>query len=287
MTYPFALWLTKQPNSEIPFMVVFYGTFCLFWHVLLRKSCAWPIYFLMGLLTGVSMLIRPMAIGMGVVMGAILGLAGQGMIVRSRLFLVAMILLGNLVAIFPWEAWVYSKTGRVVLLSTNGAPSMYDGLTFALDLKGYRQGIALPQDVKALMHGIHARGEMQSLGGVLSVMAEELQMRPLAVAKLLAIKTARSWYATDSHRFETPIMLMQIVYLILIFWSSKVAWKQGGIAKQLAVSVWLMILYFWGITILSLSIFRYIVPVMGLLFLLLPALCQSGDSSPYRHWPSI
>jgi hypothetical protein len=28
ITYPFALWLTKQPNSEIPFMVFSWGEFC-------------------------------------------------------------------------------------------------------------------------------------------------------------------------------------------------------------------------------------------------------------------
>ena len=278
ITYPFALWLTKQPNSEIPFMVIFYGTFCLLWYVLLRKSYAWPIYFLVGLLTGVAMLIRPIAIGIGFVMGAILWLAGHGMTMRFRLLLIMMILLGNLVAIFPWEAWVYSKTGRVVLLSTIGASGMYDGLTFALNLEGYRQGVAFPQDVQALMQNIHVRvGEMQSFGGVLSAMIEELQMRPLAVVKLLAIKTVRSWYATDSQRFETPIMLIQMAYLVVMIWSSKVAWKRGGIAKQLAISVWLMTLYFWGMTILGSSLFRYMVPAMGLLFLLLPALFQSGE----------
>ena len=77
MSYPFALWLTKQPNSENLFLVVFYGGFCLFWHLLLTESRAWPLYFLVGLLTGFAMLIRPIAIGVGFLMGAILWLVGR------------------------------------------------------------------------------------------------------------------------------------------------------------------------------------------------------------------
>ncbi len=36
MTYPFFLWLTKQPNSEVPFFPVLSATFFLFWWGMLR-----------------------------------------------------------------------------------------------------------------------------------------------------------------------------------------------------------------------------------------------------------
>ena len=62
MTYPFALWLTELPSSEMPFLVFFYGGFYLFWYAQLRKSPAWPLYFSSGLVAGFAMLIRPIAI---------------------------------------------------------------------------------------------------------------------------------------------------------------------------------------------------------------------------------
>jgi hypothetical protein len=128
-----------------------------------------------------------------------------------------------------------------------------------------------------LMQNVRAHyREMESFGGVVSVLIEELQTRPIAVAKLFAIKALRSWYGTDSQRFETVIMAIQIAYLALILWSTRAAWKQGGVAKQLAISVWLMVLYFWGIVALSLPLVRYMVPVIGLLFVPLPALLQLG-----------
>jgi F0F1-type ATP synthase membrane subunit c/vacuolar-type H+-ATPase subunit K len=271
MTYPFALWLTKQPNSEIPFQVVFYGGFCLFWYALLCKSRTWPIFFLSGLLVGFATLIRPIGIGVGFIMGAMIWLVRREVTPRLRLFLITVILLGNVVAILPWEVWVYYTTGRVVILSTNGVSVIRQGLTYAVG-RDFPQGAVVPQGIETLMRDFRARNdELQSLGGVVSAITEALRTRPVTVAKLFALKAARSWYGTYTHRHQMPILLIQMLYLIMIFWSSLVTWKQGGITKQMAIGIWLMVLYFWGMTIISWSMLRYMVPVMGLLFVLAPA----------------
>lgn len=276
VTYPFALWLTKQPNSEAPFLVMFYAGIYLFWHGLLHKSRSWVVYFVCGLFVGLAMLIRPIALGVGLVMGAILWLVRREAPARLRLLLTSMILLGNLIAILPWEAWLYLNTNRLMVLSSGGVPSIRDGLTFAVTPKGYRQAIRIPQDVAALMQDIQDvrrhSDKMTSLGSVISVMIEKLRTQPLVVCKLLLLKASRSWYGTDSGRFETPIMLIQVVYLILVLWGTRAAWKQGGIAKYAVMGIWLIVLYFWAMTVSVLSILRYMVPAMGLLFVLTAAL---------------
>ncbi len=38
MTYPFVLWLAKEPTSELPFMVLFYGAFLSLWKSRLRRG---------------------------------------------------------------------------------------------------------------------------------------------------------------------------------------------------------------------------------------------------------
>jgi hypothetical protein len=215
-------------------------------------------------------------------MGAILWLARRDMTAPLRLFLIMVILLGNLVAILPWEIWAYSATGKAVMLSTGGIGNISNGLIFAipLDSRSYRQGVKVPRDIEELMRDFHARdGEMQSLGGVITVVKEALQSRPLTVMKLFALKVGRSWYGTDSNRLETLILLIQIPYLALILWSSKAAWKQGGSARQLSIGIWLIVLYFWGMTTISVSIVRYMTPVMGLLFILVSAcFCRRGST---------
>jgi len=287
-TYPLALWLSKQPNSEIPFLVVFCGSFYLFWWALLRQSRAWPIYFLSGLLMGLAILIRPIAIGVGFPMIAILWLTAKTMPARFRLLMASMLLVGSFVAIAPWEFWVYAKTGRAVIVSTAGVPALRDGLTFAVNRKGFRQGVYVPEDVASLMLSIQARySTLESFGDVFSIMAEQSRQRPLAVAKLYLIKVARSWYGTDSQRFETPIILVQCFYFLLIGWCSIVAWKRAGIPRKLALGIWFIIIYFWAMNVLSTTLVRYMVPVIALSFALLPVLFHKSTVKTEQREVSI
>lgn len=273
ITYPGALWLTKQPNSEIPFLVFFYSSFCLLWHGLHCRRCFWVFCFVSGLLLGFAMLIRPIAIGAGVVMVAIVWLIAPQIRVGFKLSLITMLLLGSSLVIFPWEVWVYSKTGRVVPVSTAGTPSLRDGLTFAVAPKSWRKGVEIPQDVKALMKDVYAHyDQLQSFGEITSFMSKKLQKNPVTVAKLFLIKATRSWYGTDSQRYETTIQVIQAAYLILILGATIAIWSKGGFAPKLTLGIWLMVLYFWGMATLTLSIVRYIIPVMGLLFVLIPGL---------------
>jgi hypothetical protein len=182
-----------------------------------------------------------------------------------------MVLLGNLVAIFPWEAWLYSQTGRIVLLSTVGQDSLADGLTFATFPESYRQMV--PHDVSILLQDIQARhGEMSSFSNVISILVGEFRSRPIAVAKHFAIKAARSWYGTNSGRFEVLLILIQFPYLALLLWGSYKAWRKGGTAKQLTISIWLIVLYFWEMSILGIAMLRYMVPAIGLLIVLIPGI---------------
>lgn len=206
-------------------------------------------------------------------MGVILWLFASGVRPRLKLALIAALLLGNAVAVAPWEGWMYSKTGKVILLSNGGVPSIRDGLTYGVSSKGFRQVGGVPSDVAELMNDIQSKYEgLRSLSDIAALMSQELLTRPVAVVKLFLLKAARSWYGTDSRRLETPLMLLQIAYLTLIIWATKVSWNLGATARKLTVTVWLIAFYFWGMTIVALSISRYMLPAMGLLFTLLPAI---------------
>ena len=272
ISYPPILWLSKQPSSEIPFMAVFYGSVCLLWSAYWRQA-RWHFYVLAGFLGGIAALIRPIGLGAMVMMGLGLLLATRGQNLRMRLALVGLLLFGNLLAISPWQVWVYARTGKVVLLSGNLVPSIRDGLRFAVNLKKYRQAVSVPEDVREMMQRIDARfDEMISLPSVANVVRDEARPQPMALVKLLLIKAARSWYATDSGRREGLILLLQIVYLGLVAVGGWRAWKAGGQSRQLFFGIALTLLYFWGMTILTLSILRYLTPIIGLSFALLPGI---------------
>ncbi len=275
ISYPPILWLSKQPSSEIPFMAVFYGSVCLLWSAYWRQA-RWHFYVLAGFLGGIAALIRPIGLGAMVMMGLGLLLATRGRNLRMRLALVGLLLLGNLLAIFPWQVWVYARTGKVVLLSGNLVPSIRDGLRFAVNLKKYRQAVSVPEDVREMMQRIDRRfDEMVSLPSVAKVVRDEASPQPMALVKLLLIKATRSWYATDSGRREGIILLLQIVYLGLVAVGGWCAWKAGGQPRQLFFGIALTLLYFWGMTILTLSILRYLTPIIGLSFALIPGILGS------------
>lgn len=275
ISYPPILWLTKQPNSEIPFMAVFYGSVWLLWTACWRRA-KWHFFVLAGMLGGIAALLRPIGLGAMVMMSLGLLLATRGKEFRLRLAMVAFLVVGNLLAIFPWQVWVYTRTGKVVMLSGNLVPSIRDGLRFAVNLKRYRQAVPVPDDVRAMMQRIDARfDEMNSLANVAKVVRDVASPQPMALVKLMLIKAARSWYATDSGRREGLILLFQIVYLGLVAIGGWRAWKSGGQARELFFGLALTLLYFWGMTVLTLSILRYMTPVIGLAFTVLGALATS------------
>ena len=281
ITYPFALWLTRQPNSEIPFMVFFYGGSLLFWYLLMRRRTAWSLYFLCGIVFGLAMLIRPIAIGVGLVLAILIWVVARAMTARLRVLLITMLLLGNAAAILPWELWVYARTGKVIAVSTSGSLNLEAGLLFAIDVRGYRTQ-HVPSDVEELM--IRMRTELDdehSVRRIASVAAMEGWTHPVAMLKLFGIKAARSWYGTDSGRHETPILLIQIAYLIPVLWGARKVWLQGPLSRSFAAGILLIVFYFWGMTFLAISMARYMVPVSGLLFVLVGG-AFAGRWSPLR-----
>jgi hypothetical protein len=287
ITYPFNLWLNGLSSTEIPFMAFFWGSIYIVISHCLRDTLSGPSCFLAGILMGAAMLIRPIAIGMSFIILAIIWLFSGKKKLSLKIFLITMVFAGNLFMIAPWEGWMYHKTNKIIPLCSCGTNALRDGLTFAVRRKDYRQGVWVPADVRTLQTDISGQyKKLQTLGNVATLLAEELRRHPGAVLKLFLIKAVRSWYGTDSHRFETPVLLIQGLYLALILWGTGVVWKMGRITKKLVLGIWLIVFYFWGMNIISTTLLRYMVPIMGLLFLFLPPVfIQSLKNINYQYHP--
>ena len=223
------------------------------------------------------MLIRPAALGLSVGLALIILLfAARETALRGRLAFGALVVLGSLLVVLPWEAAVYARTGEIIPLSSGGAATIHDGLTFLAVPKEYRREVNVPDDVAELMWTIHERrGETTTTGGVFRVMAEEARETPVAFGKLMLIKLARSWYGIDSRMLELPTLLIQAVYLLFIGWGTVYCWRRGGALRRMIGGNWLIVGYFWGMTFLVVPLLRYMAPVMGLLMLALPGVYYS------------
>jgi 4-amino-4-deoxy-L-arabinose transferase-like glycosyltransferase len=269
-TYPLLLWLCKQPSSELPFLALFSAAVLAFW-VTLETEKRYGLALLAGMLAGLSMLVRPIAIGAGVLFAVFAWSWGRGSR-RHGALIAGMLLLGNILVVLPWEAWVFARTGRVILLSTGGVASVRDGLAFAGSRKAGRAPLKAPRDVAELTAEIERHyEELRSLRDVASLLKQEAVERPVAMVKLLAWKAARAWYGTDSRRNETVIALLQIPYLVLLAWCSYRAWGQGPESARLASLLAGCCILFWMMAFVALSIVRYVVPAIALSFAIVPA----------------
>jgi hypothetical protein len=133
--------------------------------------------------------------------------------------------------------------------------------------------VTVPADVEMLQRDIFARQnrELNTTGTIGAYLVSQLVDRPAAVLKLLMLKAANSWYATDSSRYDGIGLLLQLIYIPLLMLGAWGAWRQRGRSRQLTIVICAVGLYFWVMTVMALSIVRYMVPAIGLMFLLLPA----------------
>jgi 4-amino-4-deoxy-L-arabinose transferase-like glycosyltransferase len=278
LTYPLALWLTKQPNSETPFFPVFFASVYLMLRVLLCRKPRPSLCLATGFVTGLAMLIRPIAIALPVVHMALLLLLRRQKSIGQAVALCFVLATGSFIAILPWELWLHSTTGKIVVLSTGGASGMRDGLTFAVGSYG-KHGHSVPDDVRMLMETVRTSYDDRPSAGALAwLLWEEIVRDPFPVLKLIGLKLVRSWFATDSQRFEGAILSLQIPYLLLVVVTGVMCLVSTGRPRVLAITVWTVTLYLWAMTLISMSIVRYMIPAMGLLFVSIPVIVARSQN---------
>ena len=138
----------------------------------------------------------------------------------------------------------------------------------------FENQLSVPSGLQAVVDDLEAElagGRLKTYGNMRSFLGSEFRRHPLGVAEMVALKAARSWYATDSHRKERLALGMQVMYLALIAYSGVRAYRAGGAMRQMVIVTSFVAAYFWFMTIIALSIARYMVPAIGLLFVFAPA----------------
>jgi 4-amino-4-deoxy-L-arabinose transferase-like glycosyltransferase len=280
LTYPFALWLTTQNGTELSFIVFFLASLVFFWYAAFVQPDALWAWITAGALVGVSILIRPFAVGVPLVMALGLWILRQNHAIRHTGWVAAIFLVGSLIILAPWEILVFQNTGRWILIDDHGPASVRDGLTFAVDLKDYRRGVAVPEDVMVFMRDAAAnQARLDTLGHIVGFVWSYAETEPITILKFFMLKAARAWYGTDSQRFEQITSVVQLGYLLLAIAGTVIAWRQDGKGRVVIVGMLLLIGYFWAITMLALPILRYMVPAMPLVMILLTGIVPA----PHRQ----
>ena len=264
-TFPFHLWIAKQPNTEVPFMALF---FAIVWLVIreinsgrLRPRVAIAI----GLAAGISSLIRPAAIVLSGVFALWVYLAAQSSAWRHRLTFATLIIASNLIAVLPWEIWAHNRTGKWIPLSNHGTDSLLDGLTFGV--KGRQTALLMTADLRPLMQDMldrQSKGEFRTSRPLLGYLAQQFAEQPNLMMRLVAVKMCRAWFGTNEQWFEGRILALELPYLGLAVWGAAAMLKLGPSQRGFVILVLLVLVYFWAMTVMALSIVRYMLPVLGL-----------------------
>jgi 4-amino-4-deoxy-L-arabinose transferase-like glycosyltransferase len=282
--WPLNLWLAKQPNSEVPF------TLLLLLAVLatVRAAGIGP-----GAPSPACPTDRPVESGTRDAALGGLALAGAALVRPAGLVLVVPLAgwlwwqrrrgdaarpVGALVLVLvlvltPWVVWASAATGGFVPVADGGRDTVVDGLEVGIGEKGTEEGrtLAMPDDLRSLLEDLSAqdsRGELETTGDVVVAVAEEVPDRPLAVAQLVGFKAARSWYATESLRYELPLALVQLGTATLLVVGGVRCWRAGGRRRQGLGLVVGVLATSWLLTMAVISLVRYLTPALGLSLLL-------------------
>ena len=161
ITSPFTLWFLNQPYSEIPFTLLYFLTIFATIRVIRAEdtSTGWWVL-IVGLLSGVAMMVRPFSIGVPLIISLsfILMLkraSGMGAW-RQITKRVAILILGVALMTTPWSIFVHQQTGKWMFLTDGELTqnSIVNGVTFATRGEEYRKPIYLPSGARHLIVSI-------------------------------------------------------------------------------------------------------------------------------------
>ncbi len=265
--HPMTLWIAKQPNTEVPFFALLFGVLLLGAQVAGRAGKGTGLRGLLcGVLLGLAMLVRPIGILLPGVLLVWLWLGPRLSFRRLTVFAVGLAA-GCALAVGPWEVWVWQQSGRWILLGDHGTGSLMDGLTFGV--KGDASGGTLVRDeLLPLMQDMfdeQLAQRMNTNGQVFSYLFHRFQQEPLLVAELFAVKAVRSWFGTNAKSMEIAIALVQIPFLAFTLRGGRRFWRAGPRQRSFALLCLLLTGYFWSMTVIALSIVRYLLPPMAVL----------------------
>lgn len=277
VTYPILLWLTKDPIVDVPYTLVLALTALMISRSLLRGQSEFVAAGTLGALVGIGSLIRPNGIVLIIPCVVSIYWASKygGEIRVERHFgrrgflskiLVFLVVSGATLA--PWMSWASVKQETLVPLSTNGPSTIRAGLEVGGGRNEEVGSTWMLPGAREFARRTIAQPQLTTTGAIRRYIGSQLLEHPGDAASMFSMKAIRSWYGTDSFRWDSALALIQGVYLALIVWAVARTRRTGG--TDYLAFIFLTTALFWFTCISVVSIVRYMVPVLTLLVWLIP-----------------
>jgi 4-amino-4-deoxy-L-arabinose transferase-like glycosyltransferase len=276
MLWPLNLWLAKQPNSEVPFdLLLLLGVLATVRAARGPDGAVARDVALAGLALGAAALVRPAGLVLALPVAAWLWwdrrASSSGGPAPWKAATLLVVVAGLVVV--PWVVWASAASDRVIPLSDGGRDTVVDGIEVGIGQKGTEEGRTVPMTdgLRDLLEDLSAQdsdGDLRTTGDVVGAVVAEVPERPGAVAQLVAFKATRSWYGTESLRYEAPLAVVQLATAALLVVGGVRCWRAGG-GRRRALGLLLAVLSTsWVLTMAVISLVRYLTPALGLALLL-------------------
>lgn len=284
LLYPLTLWTTKQPNSEVPYLVGLYAAVLVLVPLLVTGRAGPRRLATVGLLLGLAAIVRPAGL---VLIPAVAVVAWLRLTdgLRRRTALAAVVLVAAAVPVVAVSVWTSAQQDQIAVLSDSNAANLVEGLSFAIDDPAEAHDLAMPGGLRDFVLDAHAReGELLREGTAPDLLRTTARERPVVLLELVAYKAARAWYGTESFRYEGLLLATQVVWLGLAAAGARHRWRDEAVRWFVALVVALNVAA-WAAAIVGLSIVRYLVPTAGLLAPLV-AVALVGAARRIRRVPA-
>lgn len=251
--YPFSVYLTMSIASE-PLFTFFLSGFVLSSVYAVRSTKGWN-YCVSGILLGLATLTRGTTQFVPLMFPIMLILLGKRG--RDSVFCYTALCLSFVLVVLPWTVRNYVVMDEFIPVATGGGIVVLMGSSEKF----------LTIDGKPEMYQAHTPpagskpsqiDKFYTRAGLDRHMVH-LQTDPLGFVMFMAEKFARLWYATESGKNHTLILLCQLPIYVFAVIGIVFAWMRG---KSLAWIPLCMVAYFVALHWLSLPIFRYMIPLM-------------------------
>jgi len=256
ITHPYILQGLVKAMSETLFNLFFIFSAITFYNLTLSKDKNISNFVLCGLMTGLAMLTRPIALFLPLVYLLIIYFIRKSVNIPRMGIPVFIFIL--ILTLLPWELFNYYNTNKLIPLATSSSASFQDGINF--NHHPVKEKIKLPENVVLLTDELLELNpeEDKYFSKVLNIFVH----KPYATVRLFSIKSIRSWYGVmeQNRKKEIIKLIIFIIYILPCF--VIILRKSEKIEIKIFNRFFLTItIYFWLMTIAVVSMARYMIPV--------------------------
>lgn len=288
LIYPLTWWTFLASNVEVAFTPLVASIALICSSVLRARSATRAQLVGLGLLLGVTTLIRPNAILLAAPIVYVLSRCqpdvdtGSAPATRYRHIATrAILVVGTaLIVITPWVTWASVASERLVPVASSAPATMQAGLEVGSGRDEESGSSWIPDGARRFARAA-ADNPGATTGEVIGNTLSEAIDDPTGAAQMLLSKATRSWYGTESLERDNLLLITQVLFGTSTFvgW-----WTIRRTDSDYATFIAGVLLTGWVTAVATLSIVRFLSPFLIVAVWLAPLGIRSISGGHSRAW---